>query len=27
VDEHDELYICAHNPGGDPTKIYKLVAK
>ena len=27
VDEHDELYICAHNPGGDPTRIYKLVAK
>ena len=27
VDENDELYICAHNPGGDPTRIYKLVAK
>ncbi len=27
VDENDELFICAHNPGGDPTKIYKLVAK
>lgn len=27
VDENDELYICAHNPGGDPTKIYKLVAR
>jgi glucose/arabinose dehydrogenase len=27
VDENDELYLCAHNPGNEPTKIYKLVAK
>lgn len=27
VDENNELYLCAHNPGNEPTKIYKLVAK
>lgn len=27
VDEHDELYICAHDPGNEPTKIYRLEAK
>ena len=27
VDEADELYICAHDFRGEPTKIYKLVAK
>ena len=27
VDENDELYLCAHDPSGGPTKIYKLVAK
>lgn len=27
VDENDELFICAHNPGNDPTKIYRLEAK
>jgi glucose/arabinose dehydrogenase len=27
VDENDELYLCAHDPGDAPTKIYRLVAK
>ncbi len=27
VDENDELYICAHNPSDEPTKIYKLVTR
>jgi glucose/arabinose dehydrogenase len=27
VDENDELYICAHDPGNGPTKIYRLEAK
>ncbi|HEX6791720.1 MAG TPA: PQQ-dependent sugar dehydrogenase [Candidatus Krumholzibacteria bacterium] len=27
VDENDELYLCAHNPGNEPTKIYRLEAK
>ncbi len=27
VDEADELYICAHDYRGGPTKIYKLVAR
>jgi hypothetical protein len=27
VDENDELYLCAHDPSDNPTKIYKLVAK
>jgi len=27
VDENDELYLCAHNPGNDPTKIYRLEKK
>ena len=27
VDENDELYICAHNPGNEPTRIYRLEAK
>lgn len=27
VDENDELYICAHNPSDEPTRIYKLVTK
>jgi glucose/arabinose dehydrogenase len=27
VDENDELYLCAHDAGDAPTKIYKLVAK
>ena len=25
VDENDELYLCAHNPSDQPTKIYRLV--
>ena len=24
VDENDELYLCAHDPGNGPTKIYRL---
>lgn len=27
VDEQGELYLCAHNPGGEPTKIFRLVTK
>lgn len=27
VDENDELYLCAHDPGNGPTKIYRLVVK
>jgi len=27
VDENDELYLCAHDAGNEPTKIYRLVAK
>ncbi len=27
VDENDELYICAHDYRGEPTKIYRLVAE
>ena len=27
VDENDELYICEHDPGNEPTKIYRLEAK
>ncbi|HET6463286.1 MAG TPA: PQQ-dependent sugar dehydrogenase [Candidatus Krumholzibacteria bacterium] len=27
MDESDELYLCAHNPSDEPTKIYKLVTK
>lgn len=27
VDENDELYICAHNPSNEPTKIYRLEAQ
>jgi glucose/arabinose dehydrogenase len=27
VDENDELFLCAHHPGNEPTKIYRLEAK
>jgi glucose/arabinose dehydrogenase len=27
VDEHDELYLCAHDPGNAPTRIYRLEMK
>jgi hypothetical protein len=27
VDENNELLICAHDPGNEPTKIYRLEAK
>jgi glucose/arabinose dehydrogenase len=27
VDESNELYLCAHDPSGGPTAIYRLVAK
>ena len=27
VDENDELYLCAHNAGNEPTKIYRLETK
>jgi glucose/arabinose dehydrogenase len=27
LDEQDELYLCAHDPSGGPSKIYRLVAK